>query len=75
MERFNIERVFGMHNEPMLAVGYFAIRTGAILAAADTFDIVVHGRGGHAGQPHLSIDPVVVASHLVIALKADRVLS
>lgn len=69
MERFDIERVFGMHNEPMLPVGYFAIRAGAILAAADTFDIVVHGRGGHAGQPHLSIDPIVVASHLVIALQ------
>jgi len=70
MERFEIERVFGMHNEPKVPVGHFAIKGGAILAAADTFEITIHGRGGHAGQPHLSIDPVLVASHLVVALQS-----
>ncbi len=70
MEKFMIEQVYGMHNEPKLPIGHFAIRKGAILAAADTFKITIQGRGSHAGLPHLSIDPVVVASHVVVALQS-----
>jgi len=70
MDRFEIGQVYGMHNEPHIPIGQFAIRKGAILASADTFEITVKGRGGHAGQPHLSVDPVVAASHIVIALQS-----
>ncbi|MDK1374740.1 MULTISPECIES: M20 aminoacylase family protein [unclassified Sinorhizobium] len=70
MERFGIAQVFGMHNEPGIPIGEFAIREGAILAAVDTFEITIRGRGSHAGQPHLSIDPVVAASHVVVALQS-----
>ncbi|MBY3088346.1 M20 aminoacylase family protein [Rhizobium laguerreae] len=70
MDRFKIAQVYGMHNEPHIPIGQFAIRKGAILASADTFEITVKGRGSHAGQPHLSVDPVVAASHIVIALQS-----
>jgi hippurate hydrolase len=70
MERFGIAQVFGMHNEPRLPVGSFAIRKGSTMAAADTFEITVHGRGSHAAQPHLSIDPVLASSHIVVALQS-----
>lgn len=69
MERFNISRVFGMHNMPGLPVGQFAIRSGAIMAATAEFTITVKGKGGHAAMPHRSVDPVVIASHLVVALQ------
>lgn len=69
IETFGIDQVYGMHNEPRLPVGNFAIRKGGIMAAADTFEITVTGRGSHAAQPHLSIDPVLAASHIVIALQ------
>ncbi|KFB08935.1 M20 aminoacylase family protein [Nitratireductor basaltis] len=69
MERFGIEKVYGMHNLPGLPVGQFAIRPGPIMAATAEFEIVVRGRGGHAAMPHKSIDPVVAAGHLVVALQ------
>jgi hippurate hydrolase len=70
MDRFKIEHIFGMHNEPHIPIGQFAIRKGAMLASADTFEITVNGRGGHAGQPHLSVDPVIAAAHIVIGLQS-----
>ncbi|MBS3648009.1 amidohydrolase [Pseudaminobacter sp. 19-2017] len=69
MERFGIEKVFGMHNMPGLPVGEFAIRPGPIMAATAEFTITIKGRGGHAALPHQAIDPIVIASHLVIALQ------
>lgn len=70
MERFGINEVYGMHNMPNLPVGQFATRTGALMASADEFDILVTGVGGHAAMPHVCIDPVVVASHTVLALQS-----
>jgi len=69
MERFAIDRVFGMHNMPTLPVGQFAIRPGPIMAATAEFTITVKGKGGHAAIPHRSIDPIVIASQLVAALQ------
>jgi hippurate hydrolase len=68
--RFGIGKVFGMHNMPGLPVGSFAIRHGAIMAAADRFTIAVEGRGAHAALPHLSVDTVLVASQIVVALQS-----
>jgi amidohydrolase len=70
MDKFSISQVYGMHNEPRLPVGNFAIRKGGIMAAADVFEITVNGRGSHAAQPHNSIDPVLTASHIVVALQS-----
>jgi amidohydrolase len=69
MDRFGIDKVFGMHNMPGLAVGQFAIRPGPIMAATAEFTITVTGRGGHAAMPHRTIDPVMIASQLVGALQ------
>ncbi len=69
MDRFNIKTVYGMHNMPGLAVGEFATRQGGIMAATDTFDIVITGKGGHAAMPHVTIDPLVTAAHIVTALQ------
>ncbi len=69
MERFGIDEVYGMHNMPGLPVGDFALRPGALLAASDLFTIEVTGRGGHAAQPHNTVDPVVAASAIVLALQ------
>ncbi|MCA0279080.1 MAG: M20 family metallopeptidase [Proteobacteria bacterium] len=69
MERFAIDKVFGMHNMPGLPVGQFAIRPGAIMAATAEFTITVKGKGGHAALPHRAIDPIVAGSQLVTALQ------
>jgi amidohydrolase len=69
-ERFPCDTVFGMHNHPGLAVGKFAIRPGTMMAAGAFFDIHVEGCGSHGARPEVSIDPVLVASHIVTALQS-----
>jgi amidohydrolase len=69
MERFGIEEVYGMHNMPGLPLGTFGIRAGGIMAASDKFEVTIEGAGGHAAMPHKSVDPVVVAAHLILALQ------
>jgi len=61
MERFGIQEVYGMHNEPGLPVGEFGVSPGPIMAAADEIEVVIRGKGGHAAQPHNVIDPVPAA--------------
>jgi amidohydrolase len=69
MERFGVNEVYGMHNMPGIPVGQFAIRPGAMMAAADRFTINIEGKGGHAARPHDCIDPVVVSAHVITALQ------
>jgi amidohydrolase len=69
MDRWGIQEVYGMHNMPGIPVGEFAIRPGAMMAAADQFDIKVTGKGGHAAKPHDCIDTTVVAAHIIVALQ------
>lgn len=57
LDRFGVQEVYGLHNMPGYPVGGFAIRAGSLMASADKFDIVVTGHGGHAGRPHLTVDP------------------
>lgn len=70
MERFGIQKVYGLHNMPGIPVGHFAIRPGPLMAFADRFEIVVEGKGGHAARPHESIDPILVVAHLITALQS-----
>jgi hippurate hydrolase len=53
-----------------LSKGVFAVRPGPALAAMDTLDVTVHGRGGHASTPHDSADPIPAACEMVTALQA-----
>ena len=69
MERFGISEVYGMHNTPDLPIGEFAIRPGPFFAAADSFEILIEGKGGHAALPHLAVDPTVVGAHIVVAVQ------
>jgi amidohydrolase len=67
--RWNIDEVYGMHNMPGIPVGQFAIRPGAMMAAADLFEITVTGKGGHAAKPHDCIDTTVVSAHIIVAIQ------
>ena len=68
-ERFPCDAIFGMHNHPGVAAGTFMFRAGAFMAACDTVKIKVIGKGSHAARPHLSVDPLVAASSLVMVLQ------
>ena len=68
-EKFPIKEVYGMHNWPGLPAGDFALKKGPIMAAADRFDLIVKGVGGHAAMPHMARDPIITASSIVSALQ------
>ncbi len=69
MERFGIEEVYGMHNQPGMPLGTFAICPGSMLASADRVSITIQGKGGHASKPHQCVDPLLVGAHIVTALQ------
>ena len=60
-EQCPMDAVYGMHNWPGMAEGSFGVVAGPMMASSNEFRVVVKGKGGHAAQPHLSIDPVMVA--------------
>lgn len=69
MEGPRIDMALGLHNAPQMPVGRFGFCRGPALAAADTFDIVVHGKSGHAAHPQTTVDPIVAAATLVLQLQ------
>ncbi|MDP6555683.1 MAG: amidohydrolase [Pirellulaceae bacterium] len=69
LENPAVERIFGLHVWPQLPVGSFGSRAGVLLAAAGCVEMTIHGRGGHAAMPHLTVDPVVVAAKIVTELQ------
>jgi amidohydrolase len=64
-----VDAVFGLHVTSRYPVGQIAYRAGAELAAVDSFKIVVHGKQTHGAYPWLGIDPIVVASQIVLGLQ------
>jgi hippurate hydrolase len=69
-DRFPAERVFALHNWPALPPGRIGITPGPAMAAADRIEIVIDGRGGHGAHPHLAVDPVLVAGHVITAVQS-----
>jgi hippurate hydrolase len=70
MERWGIDEVYGLHNDPNLPLGQFATRQGPLLAAVDFFTISIEGKGGHAAKPNATIDPTLMGSQLHLALQS-----
>jgi amidohydrolase len=69
LERFPFDEIYGYHNWPMLPRGVFATRVGPMLAASDTIEITLKGKGGHAAMPHLTCDVAPAAAQLILALQ------
>ncbi|MET0390685.1 MAG: M20 aminoacylase family protein [Polyangiales bacterium] len=68
-EKFPMEAIFGAHNWPGLPSGHIALKSGACFASSTEIEITITGRGSHAATPHLAVDPVVVACHMVTAFQ------
>ena len=66
-DRCPMDAVFGIHNWPGMPVGNFGIRPDGLMASSNTFEVRIDGRGSHAGQPHRSADPVMVAVQIAQA--------
>lgn len=70
LEDPKVTAIFGFHGWPSFPQGEIGVHEGAFLASSDTFDITIEGTGAHAAFPHLGVDPIVVASHVVTALQS-----
>ncbi|MEG0538405.1 MAG: M20 aminoacylase family protein [Comamonas sp.] len=69
---FPCDALYAFHNEPGYPAGQFGFRSGVMYSSSDTAIITIHGKGGHGAMPHVAVDPIVVASHLVLALQTIR---
>ncbi|MCP4789909.1 MAG: amidohydrolase [Gammaproteobacteria bacterium] len=69
-ERFSIDEIYGYHNWAGHPEGHVALASGPIMASASEFKITVAGKGSHAALPHLGVDSLLVATHLVQALQS-----
>jgi len=68
-EDFKIDEIYALHNWPELPLGSIGVNSGPMMAAVDEFDIIVKGKGGHAAMPQQTIDPIVIASQIVLAVQ------
>lgn len=68
-DHFPVDAIYGLHNMPGLAQGTFAVSPGPVMAAADRFQVVFTGKGGHAAAPHQVRDPLIAAAAAVTALQ------
>jgi amidohydrolase len=64
-----IDRVVGLHVWAGLPTGQVSVRSGAMMACADGFTLIVRGKGGHGAMPDLTVDAVVIAAQIVTALQ------
>lgn len=61
--------ILALHVHTMMDTGKLSFRGGQVMASADEIYITVKGKGGHAASPHLTVDPILISSHLIIALQ------
>lgn len=68
--RFPADEIYALHNWPGLPAGKIAVRPGPMMAAADRIEIHIAGVGGHGAHPHQTIDPVLIAGHIITAAQS-----
>ena len=69
LERFGVERAYGLHLASAFPTGIIGLREGPFYASSDSIEITIEGVGGHGAAPHLSVDPIYVAGAFIVALQ------
>jgi amidohydrolase len=64
-----VEAAFGLHVDSSLVTGTIGVSAGAFMPSPGSFQLTVRGRGGHAGLPHRSVDPVITSAYVLTALQ------
>lgn len=65
----NISAIFGLHVDPHLATGKIGLRDGVTMASVTDFDLIIHGKGGHAARPHRAVDAIVTAAEVIDSIQ------
>lgn len=68
LENPRVDCICGLHVEETLECGTIMLKGGVVNAASNPFTITIKGSGGHGAYPHTTVDPIVIASHIVLAL-------
>jgi amidohydrolase len=69
-QRFPVDAVYAMHNWPGMPMGHIGLNDGAMMAAADRITIHITGKGGHGAHAYQTVDPVLVAAHIITAAQS-----
>jgi amidohydrolase len=69
LERFGVERAYGLHLASAFPTGIVGLREGPFYASSDSIEITIEGAGGHGAAPHLSVDPIYVAGAFIVAVQ------
>ncbi len=69
LENPKVDVILGLHSDPTIETGKVGYKTGELMAFTSEFTILLHGKGGHAAEPHRSIDPIVMASDVIQAIQ------
>jgi amidohydrolase len=69
LDRHRVEEVYGLHLTSRLPVGRVEACAGVSMASADFIEVEVTGRGGHGASPHLAVDPIAIAAHILVGLQ------
>lgn len=69
-ERFPVQSIYGMHNWPAMRPGTVGVNPGPMMAAADRITIEITGKGGHGAHAYQTVDPVLVAAHIITAVQS-----
>lgn len=69
-DQFDCDEIYALHTWPGLPAGTIGVNSGPMMAAADQFDVVIEGRGGHGAHAYQAIDPVIIAAHLITAFQS-----
>jgi amidohydrolase len=70
LDGFDIDAFFALHAWPYLPAGTIGIKRGAMMSAIDDFEVVIHGKAGHAAHPLAAIDPVLISAHVITAVQS-----
>lgn len=65
----DVQSIIGQHVYPQLEAGKVGFKSGMYMASTDELYVTVHGKGGHAALPHLTVDPILITAHILTALQ------
>ncbi|MHC5306180.1 M20 aminoacylase family protein [Bartonella sp. LJL80] len=68
-DKFPCDKIYGLHNWPGFPAGSLRFAKGPMMASVDTAFVTIHGKGGHGARPETTVDPIVAASSIVMALQ------
>lgn len=69
LKKPDAQLIIGQHVMPLIDAGKVGFRSGMYMASADELYLTIKGKGGHGAMPEMNVDPVLIASHIIVALQ------